>query len=170
MEVDWEFEVGGGAPVIDALWAGWIDLRRQPERLGEIEEAAGFPALAKLLVALNAPASPLWTAKCDLWEPEAEGCDALACYVDLLPVAGQVFALPEQVEAFCRQWTARLEAVELDDCQVELVVRQALVGPVEGLAVTAYVSAEGRDRKEAARRLTAALLQFQQAIPAAEAA
>ncbi len=42
MEVDWEVEVGGGAPVIEALWMGFVDLRRNPERLGEIAEAANF--------------------------------------------------------------------------------------------------------------------------------
>jgi hypothetical protein len=92
--------------------------------------------------------------------------------VDVLPVAGQVFARPEDAEAFCRQWTARLEPLELmelADCQVELVVRQALAGPVEGLGMTAYVSSEGRDHSEAARRLTAALMALQQTIPAAEA-
>jgi hypothetical protein len=126
--------------------------------------------LGELLAALNAPASPLWTAKCDLWEPEVEGCAALACYVDLLPVADQVFSRPDEAEAFCRQWTARLEPLELPDCQVELVVRQALVGSVEGLGVTAYLSAEGRDHEEAARRLTSALKEFQRTIPAPAAA
>jgi hypothetical protein len=27
LEADWEFEVGGDAPVIDALWPGFVDLR-----------------------------------------------------------------------------------------------------------------------------------------------
>ena len=31
MEADWEFEVGGDAPVIEALWAGFVDLRSQPD-------------------------------------------------------------------------------------------------------------------------------------------
>jgi hypothetical protein len=30
MEADWEFEVGGDAPVIDALWPGFVDLRLSP--------------------------------------------------------------------------------------------------------------------------------------------
>ena len=44
MEADWEVEVGGGSPVIEALWPGFVDLRLYPERIGEIQEAAGFPA------------------------------------------------------------------------------------------------------------------------------
>ena len=78
MEADWEVEVGGGAPVIEALWPGFVDLRLYPERIGEIQEAAGFPALAGLLRSLNGAGSSLWTAKCDLWEPEAndsQECD-----------------------------------------------------------------------------------------------
>ena len=73
MEADWEIEIGGGAPVIDALWPGFVDLRKSPERIGEITEASQFPALAHLLEALNGADSPLWTAKCDIWKPEAAG-------------------------------------------------------------------------------------------------
>ena len=35
MEADWEFEVGGDAPVIEARWPGFVDLRRNPERAME---------------------------------------------------------------------------------------------------------------------------------------
>ena len=44
MEADWEMEIGGSAPVIDAFWAGFEDLRRSPERAGalpESQEASG---------------------------------------------------------------------------------------------------------------------------------
>ena len=45
MEADWEVEVGGGAPVIEALWPGFVDLRSNPERSGEIDGGCEFPAL-----------------------------------------------------------------------------------------------------------------------------
>ncbi len=32
MEADWEFEVGGDAPVIEAHWPGFVDLRQNPEQ------------------------------------------------------------------------------------------------------------------------------------------
>src|ERR1035441_3063867 len=89
MEADWEVEIGGGAPVIEADWPRFIDLKSDPKRLGEIEEAAAFPPLTALLLALNAAASPLWTSKCDLWESEPA---ASACYIDMLSVEGKVFA------------------------------------------------------------------------------
>ena len=175
MEADWDVEVGGGAPVIDALWAGFVDLRRQPERIEEIAEAGKFPALAPLLRRLNSPGSPVWTAKCDLWEPVEPGGvaeddlpAALAVYVDLLPCAGGVFPQWQQAEAFCREWVARLASIELPHFCVELVVRQAFAGAVEGFGVTAYLSAEGQDRPGAAETLARALGVFADAIPVTE--
>jgi hypothetical protein len=187
METDWEVEVGGGAPVIEALWPGFVDLRRSPERLGEIAEAAAFPALADLLLALNGTTSPLWTAKCDLWEPEpaelaipelnnpAVVSDAgvqpaaLACYVDLLPVEGRVFAQWKVAEGFCREWVARLEPLTLPNCRVDLIVRQAVAAEAEGFGVTAYLSGTGKDRSTAAEALSAALAAFAGSIPASAA-
>jgi hypothetical protein len=164
MEADWEVEVGGGAPVIEALWPGFVDLRRSPERIGEIQEAAGFPALAGLLLALNRTGSPVWTAKCDLWKPEA---NKLACYVDLLPVADAVFAQWKQAEAFCRELAARLAPISMPECRVDLVVRQAIAGEAEGFGVTATLSATGGDRSGTAETLAALLVAFAGAIPPA---
>lgn len=187
MEIDWEVEVGGGAPVIEALWSGFVDLRRSPERLGKIAEAAAFPALADLLRTLNGPASPLWTAKCDLWEPDpaelaipemtspAAVSDAgvqvaaLACYVDLLPVEGRVFAQWKEAEGFCREWVARLELLPLPGCRVDLIVRQAIAGEDEGFGVTVYFSGTGKDQSTAAEALSAALAAFAGSIPASSA-
>ena len=42
MEADWEFEVGGDAPVIDACWPGFVDLRRIP---GAARESTGGGAI-----------------------------------------------------------------------------------------------------------------------------
>jgi hypothetical protein len=203
MEANWEFEVGGGAtvseapisglstpeapipesPIIDARWPGLVDLRHQPERIGKIQEAAAFPPLAALLEALNGAHSPLWTAKCDLWEPEAaelaglasasnpapasvHPLAALACYIDLLPRAGEVFARPRQAESYCREWVSRLDPVRLPDCRVDLVIRQAVAGEAEGFGVTAYLSALGGDKSAAAAALAAALAAFANTIPA----
>lgn len=180
MEADWEIEVGGGAPVIEALWPGFVDLRHHPELLAEIAEAAAFPPLAGLLRILNAAGSPLWTTKCDVWEPEPTGIAgpnlaisntldeaALACYVDLLPRADQVFAQWQQAEAFCRECVARLAPLPLPDCRVELIVRQAIAGSAEGFGITAYISGGGRDRAAATQALAAAMAAFADSIPLA---
>ena len=74
MEADWEFEIGDGAPIIEAAWAGFVDLRRTPERVNELPEVAACPFLAESLVQLNASGSPVWTSKCDFW-PEVEQDD-----------------------------------------------------------------------------------------------
>jgi hypothetical protein len=182
MEADWEVEIGGGAPAIEAHWPGFVDLRAHPVRIAEIAEAAGFPPLASLLGALNGAGSPLWTSKCDLWEPEAEelaraldgeldeppsfeAASVLACYIDLLPVEGQVFARWEQAESFCRAWVARLAVFNLTDARLELVVRLALAGQAQGFGVTAYLSGAGGDRCAAGEVLAAAMAAFAEAIP-----
>jgi hypothetical protein len=178
MEADWEVKIGGGAPVIDALWAGFVDLRRSPERIGEIAEAVAFPALARLLLALNAAGSPLWTAKCDLWKPIGkESAEAgvvladrtppaaLACYVDLLPVEGVVFGSWQAAETFCRAWVAGLTPIPLPECTAELLVRQAIADTAEGFGVTAYLSAAGTDDLLAGNALEAAMTAFAGAIP-----
>ncbi|HEV2486538.1 MAG TPA: hypothetical protein VGT08_13475 [Terracidiphilus sp.] len=175
MEADWEVEIGGGAPVIEADWPGFIDLRSRPERIGEISEAAASPPLGALLLALNAAVSPLWTSKCDLWEPEP---DALACYIDLLPWEEKVFAKWQQAETFCREYVAKLAPIALTecspacnsessaDCSVVLVIRQAIAGSSEGFGITAYLSAKGRDQADAATVLALVMTAFSGALPA----
>jgi len=176
MEADWEVEIGGGAPVIEADWPRFIDLKSDPKRLGEIEEAAAFPPLAALLLALNAAASPLWTSKCDLWEPEPA---ASACYIDMLPVEGKVFAEWQQAEAFCREHVARLARIALPecgsegdsesrpDCSIALVIRQAIAGSTEGFGITAYLSAKGMNQADAAANLASVMTAFSGALPSA---
>jgi len=70
MEADWEVEVGPEAPVIDALWPGFVDLRSAPRQAHTFPEVAQLPPLAAVLARLNAPASPVWTSRCDVWPLE----------------------------------------------------------------------------------------------------
>jgi hypothetical protein len=166
MEADWEVEIGGGAPVIEALWPGFIDLRIDPERIVEIAEAADFAPLAMLLLALNASESPVWTAKCDRWEPEP---GTMASYIDVLPREGVVFSEWQQAEGFCRKYVECLNALALPECgancSVELVVRHAVAGKAEGFGVTAYLSATGGTGAEAAEALGAMMAGFAGALP-----
>jgi len=174
MEADWEVEVGGGAPAIEALWSGgtgstgFIDLRTAPGRIGEIAEAASYPPLAALLQALNAPGSPVWTSKCDLWTPEA---DELACYVDLLPREGVVFSEWQQAATFCRECVARLEAVVPAECgpacRVDLVIRRATAGPSEGFGITGYLFAKATEGSGTAAALEAMMAAFADALGSA---
>jgi hypothetical protein len=175
MEADWEFEVGGDAPVIEALWTGFVDLRQHPERVRELPEAAGFPALAAALKALNAPGSPVWTSKCDVWqivEPElvdpgeldaepASATHATSCYIDLLPRNEQQWSLPALAVDWCKEICAHLRPIPLSCCRADLIIRRSFIAPdLSNLGVTAYVTACGASAAEASGVLDAALAAF----------
>jgi hypothetical protein len=178
MEADWEIEIGPLAPIIDALWPGFIDLRHAPERIVEVEEAQWLPALAESLLRLNGAGfgpdygeagSQLWTAKCDLWTPEycdpdemdatpAESVFGLACYIDLLPRDGLVFAAFDEAEHWARAAVSRLRQAACRCCRVDLIVRNAFAGNQEGTGITAYIAACGPDADAAKKTLSVALI------------
>lgn len=182
MDADWEVEIGRGAPIIDAHWPGYVDLREHPERIGEIAEANGLPPLADLLLKLNSAGSPLWTSKCDVWIPEAGG---LACYVDLLPRDLSVFDDWQCVEAFCRKWVSRLypnrapqtsgplgrNAIQFaahdhePDAAVTLVVRRAVARRWEGFGITAYFNAGNSEKSKTETAIATAMVAFSKALP-----
>jgi hypothetical protein len=155
MEADWEIEIGGGAPVIEAAWPGFVDLRRNPELAAQLPETVQLPALAETLAKLNAEASPVWTSKCDVWpvvalaDPVVDpaesainfvgfdpdeldappGCaaHALACYIDLLPSSDQQWVTPIMAADECKIVCNRLSAVPLRSCRLDLIIRQAFI-------------------------------------------
>jgi hypothetical protein len=181
LEADWEVEIGGSAPIIEAHWPGFIDLHAEPQRITEIAEATKFPPLADLLFFLNSAGSPVWTSKCDIWEPEPS---ALACYVDLLPRRGGLFADWEQAEAFCRVLINRITprfvpAGELQPgrhpilvgsdssnsaANLTLVVRRAVTEHSDGFGVTAYFSADADCSPNTATAIAAAMVAFSNAL------
>ena len=176
MEADWEVEIGGETPVIDACWDGWIDLRLSPELAGLFPEARELPALADALVQLNASSSPVWTAKCDVWRPDEfdpdeldaqpgkENC-ALACYIDLLPRTDRQWRSPEQAVAACRAICALLQRTPLRRCRADLVVRSAYVAPDQKeQGITAYLTACGPTLDEARITLETALRVFAESV------
>ena len=184
MEADWEFEVGPdeaglAAPVIDTLWPGFVDLRRDPEQAWHLPEAAQLPALAEALAKLNASASPVWTCKCDFW-PRLEadeynageldappGCiaHAMCCYLDLLPRDSARWAQPAMAAAACKRVCRLLYAVPLGCCRADLVIRRAFI-TADGidLGITAYLTSCGPSSAEAERTLAAALTALTDAL------
>lgn len=184
MEADWEVEIGGGAPVIDAHWPGFIDLRAFPDRIWEITEARESQPLANLLLRLNSNRSPLWTSKCDMWRP-AEG--GLACYIDLLPRDGSVFAEWKQAEAFCRDLIVRLRTAALPassavplgqlhfvndhteglEGSATLVIREALLEDSQGFGITAYFSTDKTDLADAEKALVGVMEAFADSVDGA---
>lgn len=172
MEADWEVEIGGDAPVIDACWKDLVDLRRTPELAAELPEARQFPALAGLLVQLNSESSPFRTSKCDVWSPEGfdpdeldaqredEKC-AFACYIDLLPRRDLRWSSPEEAVAASRVICERLHNEPLRCCRADLVIRQAHIAPDrEDLGITAYLMACGSTLAAAQAMLESALGAF----------
>jgi hypothetical protein len=184
METDWEFElgpdeVGLAAPVIDAHWPGFVDLRCAPERAWHLPEAAHLPSLAGALAKLNSAYSPVWSSKCDFW-PRLEadeldageldappGCmaHAMGCYIDLLPRDDQGWAQPAMAEAVCKRVCDLLRTVPLGCCRADLVIRRAFItADRKDLGITAYLTTCGASSAEAERTLAAALTALTDAL------
>lgn len=184
MEADWEFELGPdeagvAAPVVEAHWAGFVDLQRSPEFAWQLPETVGFPALAETLAKLNAVDSPVWSSKCDFWphlEPDefdADEMDAqpgsaafgMGCYIDLLPKSDQPWVIPATVEGECKRVCNLLRVAPIRCCRVDLVIRRAFLAPeFIGLGVSAYVTSGGESPAGAARTLQAALAELTDAF------
>lgn len=176
MEADWEIEIGNGVPVIEAHWPGFVELRLCPERASLLAETHQLPGLAEALLRLNAPNSPLWTSKCDVFTPDEIDPDeldappegaavALACYIDLLPRSGDLWSDPIAAAGWCRRTCADIKAVPIRCCRADLVIRHALIAPEPmGLGITAYLTACGAHRESAASVLQVALDVFANSI------
>jgi len=179
MQADWEVEIGGEAPIIDALWPGCIDLRAFPERVIELIELRDLPQLAEALVRLNRPGSPVWTSKCDVWTvAEIEKFDRFeldappdafvlggGCYIDLLPARVERWAAHQDAVEFCRQCRDRLRAISMRSSRVDLIVREALSAEGQSaFGITAYVSACGATESLARGQLQRALSAFVDAV------
>ena len=176
VEADWEIEIGGDAPVIDAAWAGFVDLRVDAERVDEIAEIAHLYGLRQALVQLNGPGSSVWTAKCDVWDVDEFDRDeldaaredagrAVACYLDLLPCGDKEWASPATAGNWCEQCVCLLRGVPLHNCRADFVVRCAWIGhDVAELGVTAYLTACGASSAAAQASLSAALATLVSAV------
>lgn len=163
MQADWEIEIGGDAPVIDACWPGFVDLRGDPGAAARLPEVKGLPLLAEMLARLNGASSPVWTAKCDVWRPERDAWDgdeldgsgtsaveALACYIDLLPRSLEGRPEPDSAVQSCRKLCKRLEEIPIRCCRVDLIVRSARIErETFTYGTTAYLTACGATLDEA---------------------
>jgi hypothetical protein len=178
MEADWEFEIGGGAPVIDAHWPGFVDLGKNPERARDFAEAQQLPGLADVLAYLNASNSRVWTCKTDVFDPgdvdpdeldaaTDEATHALCCYIDLLPRGDGQWSSSPQVEGDCKRVCRGLSARSLRCCRVDLVIRLAhTISNSNDLGVTAYMTACGRNEINAKSRLTECVAIFAEVVAA----
>ncbi len=101
---------------------------------------------------LNGPDSPVFTSKCDVWtmaeaiDPLEFDCGAeearagMACYVDVVArEAGMLGSFAEH-EGWVRRAAAVLRGEAVRCGRVDLVVRGAVAGGVEGFGLTLYAA------------------------------
>ncbi len=178
MEADWEVEIGPAAPVMDAHWPGFVDLRHTPESARELPEVVWLRGLDDALVRLNGPQSPVWTAKCDVWplnagefntdEMEASLASAAfgqGCYIDLLPRNEQQWSVPATAVSWGKDICSLLRAIPLSCCRVDLIVRSTALSPDQmDIGITAYLTSCGPTAEDANQVLQAALNGFVDAL------
>jgi hypothetical protein len=175
MDADWEFEIGGDAPVIEAYWPGFVNLRDAPARVYDLAEVEMQPELAPTLLLLNAAESPVWTCKADVFVPgqidpdELSGTAedsrfALACYIDMLMRSDQIWNSPSNVEKDCRKLCSQLRELPLRCCRVDMVIRRARVGDTYDLGATVYFTACGATQADARKNLAECLRGFAQTL------
>ncbi len=169
MDADFSIELEREDPVLDFPWSdpagklAYVDLKRRPELMAEVEEAARFSELREFLRILNSARSIVETAKCDAWattEPtdEEEIYDAshkFASYVDVVFSDFDrrlSFAVHEQ---FAQQLVELLRRTPETPSAAEVDVRRSYFlqddGVREGFYCTLYVNGYGSD--EAGARL-----------------
>ncbi|MEO6923407.1 MAG: hypothetical protein ABI142_06230 [Bryocella sp.] len=176
---DWSAECAHDAPTLVVPWKDpsgstqFYDLRAEPFDIAEIREAELYPVLGRALRALNASRSPFLTAKCDVWiltptDPEqADTLDSLrlelnldpalahfgfASYIDLLFRERIVFASRHYHQDRLDRIVRRAQKLPHDSAALELVLRPALLDlttPLEGFAITVYLTGIGPDEESA---------------------
>lgn len=181
MLFDWSAECTADDPVLVIPWEHpsgtprFIDLREDPYAIDHIPEAEAFPALQHALRSLNAPRSPLFTAKCDVWEADPEEREPLRLhlalepeetaagiisYLDLLCRDRALFTSFHQQGHLLSRLERRLSPLDHPFVSVECVIRPAfldLTPPQEGFSVSLYLKAVGTGTPEAHLHWSAAL-------------
>lgn len=173
MDADFSIELGPEDPVLDFPWKdpsgkfAYFDLKRHPELMASIEEAAKFPELGESLALLNSAASIVETAKCDAWlttelnedEDIYHASHKFASYIDVVfsAIDLRLSSLDQSLhvhEQFARKLVGSVrQAPESPSAaQVEICVRRCYFdvgfdhdGVHESCYFTLYVSGYGND-------------------------
>lgn len=184
MHSDWTVACAADDPEVVVPWAGkdpslrYVDLRRAPEAIKEIPEAAKYPCVAAALLRWNQPDTLLFTAKCDVWSYPAKLFDAedlpgFACaqgsYIDLLHLNAEKFSSFAACEQHLRAWTEISRSIDMPDSRCEWTLRPARIfsaaseqasatgSAQNGYATTLYVWGYGDSQQSAAIAWAAAL-------------
>jgi hypothetical protein len=189
MHAEYSVELGREDPALELPWSfddpatRYHDLKRHPELVSQIPEAANCPELSAFLTRINAARFPLQTAKCDTWfswelsaEEEIFGAAGkFVSYVDLVftdDEAGRARRLEFKAhEILTKNLCALLKRVPEIAASVELVVRRCYFhqkspsdNSEDGFYITTYVSGFGDDEPEARQRWAIAITLLQHAL------
>jgi hypothetical protein len=159
--------------------ARFLDLRAEPYDIAEIAEAELHPALGRALRSLNATRSPVMTVKCDAWamsspdeSPQLESMrlelmlhddDAaygFSSYIDILWRERSVFASAHHQQDRLDRIARRVKKLAHPEAALDCTLRPAFLdlnSPLEGFAVSLYVTAIGPEPEVAKRRWEMAL-------------
>lgn len=191
MLAEWSVEASADDPVLVIPWSDpsdpsgnrrFIDLRENPYDLDHLPEAELHPPLMHALRSLNAPRSPVFTAKCDAWtlhpkqdadELEAlrlnldifddashDASDGFVSYIDILWRERSIFTSFHQHEQLLHRLTRHAAPLHYPFAMLDCVLRPALVdltGPQEGFALSLYIKALGHDPQSAEENWASAL-------------
>jgi hypothetical protein len=182
VHADFVVELGKDDEALEMPWTGgaggpeYYDLKRHPELLREVEEAARFRELGEFLAAVNAAAGAVETAKCDAWasteiNPEEEIFGVaykFGSYVDMLFSEESVrFSFPEH-EQWAQGLTKLLKKTPEIPAAAEFLIRRCYYhiadGMREGFYVTFYLFGYGEDEMQARRRWAIGLKLAENAI------
>jgi len=136
MQADFSVELGGDAPALEIPWRSddphvcYYDLKKNPELMRQIPEAAAYPDIGAFLARINDPGFPLATIKCDVWsssevDPGEEifGDRKFVSYIDLIFVDESDRCSFEKHEAFAKSICRLLGHAPEIAATVELVIR-----------------------------------------------
>jgi hypothetical protein len=174
-------EIETGDSVLEMPWASpsdrslrYRDLKLFPERIAELPECRDFPELAECLALLNAPSSPLRSAKCDVWHTanlaEDERLDfslpfKTGSYLDLVFDDPKVRKDLDAHSRFAEKLQRALSPLRVQ-AQMEIVLRRCLFHPEEvwGYALTVFLHAYGLTGAEALTEWSRAITALGQAL------
>ncbi len=185
MLAEWNAECAQDASTLIVPWTDeatgshFVDLRANPYDIAEISEVEHNPTLGRALRSLNASRSPVMTAKCDAWPlllqdyaeqigtlrmelmlPEEDINCGYSSYIDMMWRESAVFVSRHKQQERLDRIVRRAKMLDHPECALECVLRPAfldLSGPLEGFAITVYVTSLGRDKATAFRRWEYAL-------------
>ena len=178
MQSDFSVELGHDDETLTLPWSSpdggvrYYDLKRNPELISQIDEARREKELGAFLVAVNSPASPFETAKCDAWattelNPEEEIFGAthkFGSYVDLLFTSDEArFSFPQQ-EDLAKRLTQLLNRVPEIPAAAEFLIRRCSYGDKAGFYITFYLFGYGDDEARARQQWVIGLKLTENAI------